>query len=523
MPTIKRALFSTYDKNGIADLAQCLASAGVELIASGGTATHLRQANLAITPLEDISGNPEAFSGRVKTLSFAIAASLLFRRHSPADVSEAERLGIAPIDLVVCNFYPFKEAMERGAEWEELIEFIDIGGPTLLRAAAKNHRAVTVLCHSGQYADFQKLFTESGGSTEEGARRAWAIEAFQYSADYEESIAFHLAERSSDSSEDSPQGWMPLRYGENPHQRAWVVPQSDAATLANIVPLQGKALSYNNFLDADAAWRCVSDLGLVARANGGPHTHAAVVAKHCNPCGAALASSPVDALESAWAGDPMSAFGSIVALNCAVDEAAATWICERFVEVVLAPNFSPGARELLKAKKNLRLLPLKPCDNSSAIFLSRSIDGGQLVQEEDAGFEEELRWVARQTAADTPEVLFRFGLAAVKHLRSNAIALVAQTERGIQMVGAGMGNPNRLASLEQAAAKARQNGWDDLSATVLISDAFFPFQDSIELAHQYGIKTIVQPGGGRRESEVIECCDKLGIAMALTGRRHFRH
>ena len=512
---IKRALLSTYDKNGLPELGQTLAGAGVELIASGGTASCLQEAELAVTLLENVSGNPEAFAGRVKTLSFNVAASLLFRRDSPEDLREAEQLGLSPIDLVVCNFYPFGEAAERGAGWPELIEFIDIGGPTLLRAAAKNCQAVTVLCDPSQYTEFQKLFTQGEGRIEESTRRMWAARAFRYSADYEAGINLELSKRL-----DISPG-KPLRYGENPHQRAWVVAETqNSEGLAKATPLQGKALSYNNFLDADAALACVSDLDQLSQ--NGPLSRAAVVIKHANPCGMALASAPLEALKLAWAGDPMSAFGSIVALNFPVNEAAATWFLERFVEVIVAPKFTPAARELLASKKNLRLLEQRPRTHSR--LLARSIDGGKLIQEEDSAFDEELNWVtAKRPFEGPPPLLFRAGLVAAKHLKSNAIALVAPSESGVQMIGAGMGNPNRLESIEQAAAKAHQNGWRDLKDAVLVSDAFFPFKDSIERAHHYGIDKIVQPGGGKRESEVINCCNELGVTMALTGRRHFRH
>ncbi len=508
---IKRALLSTYDKSGLDELGKTLASANVELIASGGTATCLQEAGLSVTPLENVSGNPEAFAGRVKTLSFNVAASLLFRRDSAEDLREAEQLELSPIDLVVCNFYPFGQAAERGADWAELIEFIDIGGPTLLRAAAKNCQAVSVLCDPSQYAEFQKLFAQREGHIEESTRRLWAAHAFCYSADYEAGINRELSKRM-----DIPPG-RPLRYGENPHQRAWVVIETGNATgLANTTPLQGKALSYNNLLDADAALACVSDLDHLGK------REAAVVVKHGNPCGMALAAQPLEALKAAWAGDPISAFGSIIALNFTVDEALAIWFLERFVEVILAPEFTPAARKLFKAKKNLRLLEQRPCLHSR--LSARSIYGGQLIQEEDTAPDEELNWVTEQRPFEGPApLLFRFGLVAAKHLKSNAIALIAPNESDIRLIGAGMGNPNRLESIEQAALKAQQNGWRDLKNAVLVSDAFFPFQDSVERAHHYGIDKIVQPGGGKRESEVINCCDQLGLAMALTGRRHFRH
>ena len=514
-PQIKRALLSAYDKRGLAELGKTLASANVELIASGGTAACLQETGLAVTPLENVSGNPEAFSGRVKTLSFNVAASLLFRRDSSEDLREARQLELSPIDLVVCNFYPFRQAAERGADWAELVEFIDIGGPTLLRAAAKNCQAVSILCAPDQYAEFKNLFASGEGKIEESTRRMWAARAFHYSAAYEATINRELSKRL-----DIPPG-RPLRYGENPHQRAWVVTEAqNPEGLAGITPLQGKALSYNNFLDADAALACVGDLDHLSQ--NGSLSQAAVVIKHGNPCGMSLATDPLQALKLAWAGDPMSAFGSIVALNFPVDEAVASWFLERFVEVILAPQFTPAARELFKAKKNLRLLEQRPSSNTR--LLERSIGGGKLIQEEDSAFGEELNWVTKKRPFEGPTpLLFHFGIIAAKHLKSNAIALVAPCESSAQLIGAGMGNPNRLESIDQAALKARQNGWQDLKDAVLVSDAFFPFKDSIERAHRYGIDKIVQPGGGKRESEVIDCCDQLGISMALTGRRHFRH
>ena len=515
---IRRALISVSDKTELAELGRRLADIGVEIISSGGTGRFLQENGVACTPIESVTGNPECFGGRMKTLSFQVASALLFRRDHTGDQEEARRLGIAPIDLVVCNLYPFEAVAKRGGDWDELIENIDIGGPTLIRAAAKNYSHVAVVTDPSQYA--QVL---SGETTLE-QRQQLARAAFGHTARYDGMVASRL-EREWDAQGLrtvvlSPQGGKALRYGENPHQRSWVYTDPFNPGIAGVVPLQGKELSYNNMLDADAAWRCCGDLGAL-KIKGAECTVAII--KHLSPCGVAGAKSPLEALTMAWSGDPVSSFGGILCFNREVGEDIALWLKDKFVEVILAPRFSGEARRLFAAKKNLRLLELPAYDGTYEPPVVRSISGGWLLQQEDTGADAELRLVTHAGFPAEKTDAARFGIMACKHLKSNAIGLFRQDGHGVFMVGAGMGNPNRLVSMKQAVDKARENGHDDLSDVVLVSDAFFPFADNIGIAKEAGIAFIVQPGGSVNDNQVISACEEGRIAMVFTGRRHFRH
>lgn len=520
---ITRALISVSDKTGLDKLASALHTAGVEIISSGGTLKYLAERNIPATPIEQVTGNPESFGGRMKTISFQVASGILYRRDHDGDVKEAQQLGIRPIDLVVCNLYPFESVAKNNPSFEDLIENIDIGGPTLIRAAAKNHAHVAVVTDPVQYDavlfDLQAL---QGGISRK-LRQTLCLDAFRHTARYDGLIASKL-EDIWDTPEKSivivPQGAKTLRYGENPHQTSRVHPDPFHAGIAGAQPLQGKELSYNNLLDADAAWRSCGDAATVATED-----FPAVVSiiKHLSPCGIAAAKTPLKALQTAWAGDPVSSFGGILCFNKIIDADIAEWLADKFVEVIVAPGFTPRALETFSAKPNLRLLAVPVYDGKDMRPMVRSISGGYVVQQEDTGVDADFSPVTANPFPPARNALARFGVMACKHLKSNAIGLFKENADGFSMIGAGMGNPNRLVSMKQAVEKAAENGHTDLSEALLVSDAFFPFADNIQIAAAAGIRYIVQPGGSVKDKDVIKACEEQDISMAFTGRRHFRH
>ena len=523
--TVRRALISVSDKTGLDALGRSLHAAGVEIISTGGTRKYLEDRQIPVTPIEKVTGNPEAFGGRMKTISFEMMSAILFRRG--ADDAEAEKLGIAPVDLVVCNLYPFEKTAQETEDEALLIENIDIGGVTLIRSAAKNHAAVCVMTDPAQYGALAQN-DEGGIVTALSERKNFALSAFRHTARYDAAIAgrFEMLQRKAGNDDIlhtpllTAETAEVLRYGENPQQKAWVYKDPFAPQgLAHSVPLQGKPLSYNNLLDADAAWRAAQDLALVS--DGGD---VAVIVKHLNPCGAACSKiSARDALENAWRGDPVSAFGGIICLTSPCTADVAAFLSDKFIEIILAPAFDDAALAVFAKKKNLRVM-ISPPAEKAAPFMLRAISGGVLVQQEDFGADEKFEIVTREKFDAAKKNAAQFGIMAAKHLRSNAIALVQENaEGGVSLTGAGPGNPNRLVSTVQAIEKARENGYDDLSRAVLVSDAFFPFPDNVELAAEHGLRFIVQPGGSVRDDAVIAACDAAGIAMAFTGRRHFRH
>jgi phosphoribosylaminoimidazolecarboxamide formyltransferase/IMP cyclohydrolase len=520
---IKRALISVSDKEGLEPLARKLHDQGVEIISSGGTGAFLTGIGLPFTPIESVTGNPECFGGRMKTLSFQVSSALLYRRDHAEDAAQAEKMGIRPIDMVVCNLYPFEATVKRGAAWPELVENIDIGGPTLIRAAAKNHEAVAVVTDPLQYATVLQTLGKNKGALTAALRERLALEAFRLTARYDAQVAAQFEERAGMEARTlvlTPHNANELRYGENPHQKSWIYKDNLHPGLASAVPLQGKELSYNNLLDADAAWRCCGDM---ATLRTGKRPAAVAIIKHLTPCGAALASTPLEALTLAWSGDPVSSFGGIVAFNKEVGVDIAEWLSERFVEVIVAPSFTPEALAVFSRKKNLRLIALPPYDGFDKFPVVRSVSGGWVVQQEDNGIDLSFSLVTGAAFPSGLSDIARFGIMACKHLKSNAIGIFSATDEGYYMIGAGMGNPNRLISMRQAVDKARENGHHDLSDAVLVSDAFFPFADNIDVARAAGIRYIIQPGGSLRDKEVITACNDAQIAMFFTGRRHFRH
>jgi len=520
---VKRALISVSDKDGLEPLAKKLAEKGVEIISSGGTGKFLQGLGIAYTPIEKVTGNPECFAGRMKTLSFQVSSALLFRRDNADDIKQAAELKIQPIDIVVCNLYPFEETAKKSDDWAEIVENIDIGGPTLIRAASKNYKHVAVVTDPKQYGAVIRELNENGGKLSAQLREELARDAFRHTARYDGLIAAKFEEKTGAETKTvvlSPDGAVELRYGENPHQKSWVYQDAFNPGLAGATPLQGKELSYNNLLDADAAWRSCGD---VAMFNLKQFPAAVSIIKHLSPCGVAVAKTPVEALELAWAGDPVSSFGGILCFNTEVGGDVAKWLGDKFVEVIVAPKYSKEALEIFAAKKNLRLIELKSYDGTYKPPMVRSISGGWVVQQEDTGADAEFKSATGEAFPENKSALAKFGVMVCKHLKSNAIGIFRETAKGFSMVGAGMGNPNRLVSMKQAVEKAHENGVTDLSDAVLVSDAFFPFPDNIGIAKAAGVKYIIQPGGSVKDKDVVAACDEAKIAMAFTGRRHFRH
>lgn len=524
---IKRALVSVTDKTNLSLLVETLHKHNVEIISTGGTKKFIEDMGLPVTSIEKVTGNPEAFGGRMKSISFPVTSSLLFRRYHETDLVEARELKIEPIDLVVCNLYPFEKYAGIDASEEVLIENIDIGGPLMLRASAKNYESVAVL---SDVSDYDSFLTHFNGETSFLQRRALAVKTFERIAKYDLMIAEELSSRFSEEKAFDAKNWLmiepkeSLRYGENPHQWANLFKMKNTKTKVSLVDaevLQGKELSYNNWVDADAAWRVMSDVAHIA--SGRPVT---AVIKHANPCGLAVAGTPMAALEEAWNGDSVSSFGGILAFSHEVDSECAKFLSERFIEVVIAPSYSENALKIFEKKKNVRLLktPIRMKEESE--FIVKSISGGLLMQNEDEAFgkSEELKLVTKKEMPFETLELVDFGIIACKHLKSNGIALVYKNEKGhFTLAGTGMGQPNRLDSLRFLAQKRAEQKGLSMDKMLLVSDAFFPFADSVEVCHEVGIKSIIQPGGSMRDDEVITACDKFGIAMMTTGRRHFRH
>ncbi len=523
---IKQALLSVSDKTGLVPFAQRLAAAGVSLLSTGGTRKALEEAGLAVRDVAEYTGYPEMMDGRVKTLHPRVHGGLLHRRDNPSDVASAQEHGIEAIDLVVVNLYPFQETIAAGdPPIAQAIEKIDIGGPSMVRSAAKNHAFVAVATNAAQYDAIAEHVESQGGTTLE-LRTKLAAEAFAHTAEYDTAIAGYFA-RQTGPSEATADDHFPerinlslvrkssLRYGENPHQPAALY-ASDDATPTSVVygeQLNGKELSYNNWLDLDAAWAAAKAL---------PSPGVAVL-KHNNPCGAATASTLGEATQLAWAGDPLSAFGSILGFNVEVDAAAAECLAEpgKFVEAIAAPSFSAEALEILttkpKWKKNVRLVKIGGADAASDRVVLRAIDGGYLAQTADEGPDEPDTWECVTETKPTDELLaeMRFAWAACRHVKSNAIVL----SRGGMLVGVGAGQMSRVDSVEISIRKAG----DRVKGSVLASDAFFPFDDSIVTAHEAGVAAVIQPGGSMRDQEVIDACNRCGMPMLFTGRRHFRH
>jgi phosphoribosylaminoimidazolecarboxamide formyltransferase/IMP cyclohydrolase len=511
---IRRALLSVSDKTGLVELAQGLAARSVELLSTGGTAASLREAGIPVTDVSAVTGAPEILDGRVKTLHPGVHGGILARRDLPEHMATLEEHGLPPIDLVVVNLYPFEATLASGANFAACVEKIDVGGPAMIRAAAKNHDGVAVVVDP---ADYQALLQEidATGGVEGAFRRRLAAKAFARTAAYDAAIAAWLAREIGEEFPErvvlAGERRQLLRYGENPHQRAAFYATGAAPTgLAAAAQLQGKELSFNNLNDTDAALALVTEFTEPAVA----------IIKHANPCGVAVGGSIVEAYQKALACDPLSAFGGIVACNRPLDEAAAAEIARIFTEVVIAPGVDEAARAVFAAKPNLRLLCLDELPDPVVVGHDiKWLMGGFLAQDRDTARLQptQLHVATKRAPSDDELEDLLFAWKVVKHVKSNAIVLA----RGGATVGVGMGQTSRVDAVHLAARRAAQHAGS--KGCVVASDAFFPFPDGLLAAIEAGATAAIQPGGSMRDHEVIEAADKAGIAMLFTGIRHFRH
>ncbi|WP_286956545.1 bifunctional phosphoribosylaminoimidazolecarboxamide formyltransferase/IMP cyclohydrolase [Brevibacterium sp. UBA7493] len=509
---IRRALISVYDKTGLTDLARGLAAAGVAIVSTGSTAKQIADAGVDVTPVEDVTGFPECLEGRVKTLHPKIHAGILADTRKDDHVSQLTELGVEAFDLVVVNLYPFTETVASGADFDACVEQIDIGGPAMVRAAAKNHPSVAIVTDPARYSEVVTA-AESGGF-DIGTRRRLAAEAFAHTASYDAAVAGWLAGQLADGNEPGDFFGITavkkhgLRYGENPHQAAAVYQTAAGGGIAGAEQLGGKEMSYNNYQDTDAAIRAAYDFDEPAVA----------IIKHANPCGIAVAADIADAHRKAHACDPVSAYGGVIAANREVTVEMAESVKPIFTEVLAAPSFAPAALEILKTKKNLRLLELGDWQPDTQEF--RQISGGVLIQDRDsfqADGDDPANWtLAAGQAVDEATLRdLAFAWRACRAVKSNAILLAADGAS----VGVGMGQVNRVDSAQLAVQRAG----DRVTGSVAASDAFFPFADGLEVLAKAGVTAIVQPGGSIRDEEVIAAAEQAGVTMYFTGTRHFFH
>ncbi len=527
---IRRALLSVSDKTGLIEFARGLAKHGVTLLSTGGTAKALRDAGLAVTDVSAVTGFPEIMDGRVKTLHPKIHGGLLALRDKPDHAGAMRAHGIEGIDLLVCNLYPFEKTVEKGAGFEETIENIDIGGPAMIRAAAKNHGWVTVVVDTDDYAPLLAELESNGGATTLASRRKLAQIAYARTAAYDAAVSAWLANELARNGDKAPPRRrafagklrQSLRYGENPHQEAaFYVTREKRFGVATAEQLQGKELSYNNINDTDAAYELAAEFD--------PATHAAcAIIKHANPCGVALGATLGEAYSKALACDPVSAFGGILAFNRPLDGATAEEISKLFTEVIIAPDADAGARRILSAKKNLRLLIAGGLPDPAAAGLTfRTVAGGFLVQTRDTARigrrDLKIVTVRQPSGGEIEDMLFAFTIA--KHVKSNTIVYA----KDLQTAGIGAGQMSRVDSARIAAIKAREAaaaaGWAQpmTKDSVAASDAFFPFPDGLLAVAAAGAKAVIQPGGSIRDEDVIKAADEAGLTMVFTGIRHFRH
>jgi phosphoribosylaminoimidazolecarboxamide formyltransferase/IMP cyclohydrolase len=498
---IKRALISTYDKNGVVDFAKYLEENNVEIISTGGTAKLLSENGIKVTKVSDVTKFPEIFNGRVKTLHPKIHGGILARKGKDEEEMKANK--IEKIDLVFVNLYPFFEKVNEEIDFEKLLEFIDIGGPTMIRSAAKNLKDVVILTDNNDI----ELIKEKNLNIDFQTRKKLALKAFNLTSAYDASISEYLAKETGTDFPEyhtvSYKKYSDLRYGENPHQKAaFYVKNNGKYSYNDFEQLHGKELSYNNLRDADIAWKVVNEFEDIACCG----------LKHNTPCGVGVAETVEQAYQKAYEGDPISIFGGIVSFNRTVDKATALKLKEIFLEIVIAPDFDDEALEVLKKKKNLRLLKMKK--NKFDDFESITIDGGILVQNTDKEFINKFEVVTKnKNISEKMKKELEFAYKVVKYSKSNAIAVTANKK----LLGVGNGEANRIWAAEQALERAKGKG------AVLASDAFFPFDDVVKLAAKYNIKAIIQPGGSIRDKDSIKACDENGITMVFTGMRHFKH
>jgi phosphoribosylaminoimidazolecarboxamide formyltransferase / IMP cyclohydrolase len=522
--TTRRAVLSVYRKDGIVDLARGLARRGFEVVSTGGTAQALRLAGVAVTPVDEVTGFPEMLDGRVKTLHPKLHGGILARRGEAAHREALHEHGITPVDVVVVNLYPFEDKVAKGASFDEAVENVDVGGPTMLRAAAKNFRDVAVVVDPVDYTLLLDQLDRPAG-IDPATRLYFAQKAFRHSARYEAAIASYFAQVEArgeeyaiaDADQFFPYRLAPsfekvqdLRYGENPHQRAAFYSDlgSTLYSVAAARKVQGKELSFNNLLDLDAAWRLVTEL----------EEPACVVVKHTNPCGTGLGKGPLEAYERAWAGDPVSAFGGIVAFNRRLDAATARRLADVFLEAVIAPGYEVEAKKALAAKKNLRVMDMDTTSIHRVTgFDMRRVMGGLLVQEWDlVGLDRgRCEVVTRRAPSEDEWKALALAWTVAKHVKSNAIVFA----NAVQTVGVGAGQMSRVDAARLAAAKAVL----PLRGTAAASDAFFPFRDGVDEIAKAGATAVIQPGGSVKDEEVVAAADEHGLAMVVTGVRHFRH
>ena len=513
------ALISVSDKTNIIAFSKVLVEEfGYKILSSGGTAKHLIEANIPVIKVSEFTNSPEILEGRVKTLHPKIHGGILAKRFNKIHLNDIEKNNIDLIDIVVVNLYPFQKKVEANCSWEEAIENIDIGGPSMIRSAAKNHEDVSVLVNHNQYEKFIEELRE--GNLKSSYKTELALKAFEHTASYDAAISNWIVKEKKLESNIHIKTFpfiRKLRYGENPHQTAaWYGLNNMGWNAAK--QLQGKELSYNNLLDLESALSTILEFNYGQRQNSSTKINAAVILKHNNPCGAALADSLSDAFRKALDCDSTSAFGGIVSFNNNVDKATAELLSNIFLECVVAPSFDQEALEILNKKKNLRLLELNKenikIDNKSTF---KSISGGILEQDNDNEIDQENEWsFVTQTNPTTEEFNdLRFSWKICKHVKSNAIVIA----KNQTTIGIGAGQMNRVGAAKIALDSAKDKAY----GSVLASDGFFPFSDTVEIANEYGIKSIIQPGGSVRDKESIEMCDKLGISMIFTNKRHFLH
>ncbi|RLP15720.1 bifunctional phosphoribosylaminoimidazolecarboxamide formyltransferase/IMP cyclohydrolase [Corynebacterium diphtheriae] len=518
---IKRALISVYDKTGLEDLARALNDAGVEIVSTGSTAAKIADLGVPVTPVEQLTGFPECLEGRVKTLHPMVHAGILADTRKEDHLKQLDELNVAPFQLVVVNLYPFTQTVASGADFDACVEQIDIGGPSMVRAAAKNHPSVAVVVSPARYSEIIEAVGNGGFTRAE--RTALAVDAFRHTASYDVAVATWMGEQIADADEPFAE-WIGasyeraniLRYGENPHQAAALYTDPAApAGLAQATQLHGKEMSYNNYTDSDAAWRAAWD-----------HERPCVaIIKHANPCGIAVSDvSIAEAHRTAHACDPVSAFGGVIASNREVSVDMAKQVSEIFTEVIIAPSYEDGAVDILSQKKNIRIL-VAPQPQRDELE-QRQISGGVLVQRRDlvdAEDDNPANWTLAAGEAASEELLaeLEFAWRAVRAVKSNAILLA----QGGATVGVGMGQVNRVDAAKLAVERANSLAGDEQRAkgSVAASDAFFPFADGFEVLAQAGVRAVVQPGGSIRDAEVIEAANKAGVTMYLTGARHFAH
>ncbi|MBN1892179.1 MAG: bifunctional phosphoribosylaminoimidazolecarboxamide formyltransferase/IMP cyclohydrolase [Clostridiales bacterium] len=513
---IKRAIISVSDKTGIADFAKKLVSLGVEILSTGGTAKLLEKEGVPCREVSEITGFPECLDGRVKTLHPLLHGGILAIRDNESHMKRVQELGIGLVDMIVVNLYPFKATiMKPGVTFEECVENIDIGGPSMLRAAAKNHNDVTVLTDPQDYEIVLSEMEKAGDTTKE-TRFRLAKKVFEHTAAYDALIANYFYERSEDKILPSPytvtfDRISEMRYGENPHQKATFFKNAIPVqgSLANAEQINGKDLSYNNIADTDATICCLKEFS----------EPTVVAVKHANPCGVGSGKTIFEAWQKAYEADSVSIFGGIVAANGEVDAKTAEEMSKIFLEVIVAPSYTPEARDILCAKKNLRVLVMPDVSEPipSGELNYKRVVGGLLIQEHDRSVlsDEGLRVVTKAQPDESLKADLEFAMKVVKHTKSNGIVVV----KNLQTLGVGPGQTNRIG----AAKIAIDFAGDKAKGAVMGSDAFFPFRDVVDAAHEAGITTIVQPGGSIRDQESIDACDEFGIAMVFTGERHFKH